>query len=127
MLYLSFLCLSAAVAEDPAPAAVLVTGNIEAPDNAPAAQAIFVSLRQPGVPGPPLAAKKLPPGPFPMTFTLTEADRPMVQGPMPDTVEVKVTLDVDGDPMSKSEADLEAVQQAATGATTLKLTLAPRK
>ena len=125
MLYLPFLCLSAALADDPAPA-LLVTGKIEAPDDAPTAQAVFVSLRQPGVPGPPLAAKKLPAGPFPLTFTLTEADRPMAQGPVPDTFEVKVTLDVDGDPMSKSETDLEVVQEAKKGGAPLVLKLAPR-
>ena len=110
---------------DPA-AAVLVSGSIEAPADAPAAQAVFVSLRKPGVPGPPLAARKLPAGPFPLSFVLTEADRPMVQGPVPEDFEIKVTLDIDGDPMSKSEADLEVVQAATKGATGLKLSLAPR-
>ena len=114
---------SLALAAEPA---LLVSGTIQAPAQVPAAKAIFVSLRQPGVPGPPLAAKRLEVGSFPMAFTLTEADRPMVQGEVPAELEVKVTLDVDGDPMKKSDTDLEAVVAAKRGATGVVATLAPR-
>jgi len=88
---------------------LLVSGTISAPAELPDAAAVFVSLRTPGRRGPPLAAKKLPVGPFPMDFTITSADRPMVNGPVPDSFEVKVTLDIDGNPMAKSPDDLEAV------------------
>ena len=86
-----------------------------------------VSLRQAGVPGPPLAAKKLPPGPFPLSFTLTEADRPMANGPVPDELEVQVTLDADGDPMSKTAGDLEGIVPATKGAASVSVALAPRR
>jgi hypothetical protein len=123
-----------APAEAPAPPAaaptaddVLIAGTIAAPADAPEAQAVFVSLRVPGRRGPPLAAKRLPAGPFPLSFTLTEADRPMANGPVPEAFEVKVTLDVDGDPMAKSPTDLEAIAPGAKGAKDLALTLAPRR
>lgn len=114
---------------EPAPAAeptMLVKGTIAAPDDAPVAKAVFVSLRQAGVPGPPLAAKRLPAGPFPLSFVLTEADRPMAKGPVPDEVELKVTLDIDGNPMAKSDEDLEAVVAVEKGTADLEVTLAPR-
>ncbi len=119
------------VAPAPPPAApaadgVVIAGTISAPADAPAAKAVFVSVRVAGRRGPPLAAKKLPAGPFPLAFTLTEADRPMVNGPMPEAFEVKVTLDVDGNPMAKSPTDLEAIALGSMGATDLSLTLAPR-
>jgi hypothetical protein len=119
----------AAPAPAPAPAgdAVLAQGTITLPEGSTATgKAVFVSLRAAGVPGPPLAAKKLPPGPFPLAFTLTEADRPMVNGPVPDSFDLKVTLDADGDPMSKTAEDLELVQTATRGATDLAVELAPR-
>jgi len=118
-----------APADESAPAeapATLVSGTIEAPAELPTAAAVFVSLKNPAAPGPPIAAKKLPAGPFPMSFTLTEADRPMNNGPVPDALQLKATLDVDGNPMSKSPADLEAVVQTKRGTTELSVTLAPR-
>lgn len=106
--------------------ATLAAGVIEAPSDAPEAQAIYVSLRAPGVPGPPLAAKRVAPGPFPMDFVITEADRPMGQTPIPEKIELKVTLDVDGNPMSKSDTDLEHVMTVTKGVTDVKVMLAPR-
>jgi hypothetical protein len=105
----------------------LVQGTITLPEGATATgQAVFVSLRAPGVRGPPLAAKKLPPGPFPLAFELTEADRPMANGPVPASFELKVTLDVDGDPMTKAPEDFEVVAPATLGGAGLAVVLAPR-
>jgi len=113
--------------EAPSEAEVLVAGTVAAPADLPDAQAVFVSLRVPGRRGPPLAAKKLPPGPFPLSFTLTPADRPMARGAVPDAFDVKITLDVDGNPMSKSPEDLEAVVSGTRGQRDLSATLAPRQ
>ncbi|MEN0060894.1 MAG: hypothetical protein AAGA48_02030 [Myxococcota bacterium] len=116
----------AAAKATPAEPAMLVSGTITAPEDAPEAKAVYVSLRKAGVPGPPLAAKRLPAGPFPLTFVITESDRPMVNGPVPDEVELKVTLDVDGDPMSKSETDLVSITTVERGAKDLQVALAPQ-
>lgn len=116
----------AAAREEPPAVEPLVSGTILAPDDAPAGAAIYVSLRDPARPGPPIAAKRLPVGPFPQAFTVTTADRMMNLGPVPDAFTVKVTLDIDGEPMRKSPDDLEVVAPAAKGATDLSLTLAPR-
>lgn len=115
---------SAAQVEAPAPASsALVSGVISVPADAPEAKAVFVSVRAVGRPGPPLAARRLPAGPFPLSFTLTEADRPMDLGPIPDQLQLKVALDVDGDPMAKSEGDLVSVTDIAKGATEVSVML----
>lgn len=106
--------------------ALLVSGTIAAPAELPEAKAIYVVLRAKGVPGPPLAAKKYAVGPFPLSFELTEADRPMVRGPVPDAVQLKVTVDVDGNPMSKSDGDLVVVMDVNKGTSDLSVAVAPR-
>jgi len=111
---------------DPATAGLLISGTITAPAEVPEAKAVFVSLRDPARRGPPLAAKRLPPGPFPMEFTITEADRPMANGDVPATFQLKVTLDVDGNPMAKSPEDLEGVVEGKKGATGVELAISPR-
>lgn len=115
-----------ATAPEGNPHAVIVSGTIEAPAEAPEAQAVYVSLKAGDNPGPPLAAKRLPPGPFPLAFSITEADRPMSTGPLPAQVQLKVTLDVDGEPMIKSDTDLESITSVERGATGVSVTLAPR-
>ncbi|MBX2798848.1 MAG: hypothetical protein KTR31_14325 [Myxococcales bacterium] len=114
---------------EPAPAeaaepAVIAKGVITLEGEAPEAQAVFVSVKNPAVPGPPLAAKRLPPGPFPLEFTLTEADRPMATGELPESMELKVTLDIDGNAMAKSPEDLVGVVTVTKGATDLSVPLA---
>ncbi|MEO0603343.1 MAG: hypothetical protein AAF211_18025 [Myxococcota bacterium] len=114
----------AARAPEPAPAAkaeppanaLIAAGTIQAPDDAPQAVAVFVSVRAPERPGPPLAARRLPPGPFPLAFELTEAHRPMAVGDIPAEFQLKVTLDVDGNPMTPSDGDLSKTLTVARGA-----------
>lgn len=96
--------------------AVIVSGTITLAEGVdPTASAVFVSVRAKDAPGPPLAAKKLPAGPFPLVFELTAADRPMANGPLPDAFTVKVTLDSDGDPMSKTPTDPTITVDATNG------------
>lgn len=102
---------------------LLVSGTITI-DNAvagaaPLAKSLFVSVRDPAG-GPPLVAKKLPPGPFPMTFTLTTADRIPMGGdrPLPEAMDVYFQLDLDGNPMSKADNEpLATAKGLARGAT----------
>jgi cytochrome c-type biogenesis protein CcmH len=86
------------------PAAADLTGTIEiAPGVDPSAwgtdASVFVSVRAADGPPMPLRAKKLPPGPFPLAFSVTAADSPMGGGPLPDQVVLVVKVDLDGNPM----------------------------
>ena len=106
--------------EPPAPAAapaeagtLALSGTVTFEGSTDAA-AVFVSVKDPNQPGPPLAAKKLPPGPFPLSFSLTSGDI-MQMGPtpraIPETVVLSITLDKDGDAMTKEPTDPKAVLQ----------------
>jgi hypothetical protein len=134
-LTLSVLCLSMIGCSTPPPPAqtaptvakaddstpeVLVSGTVELGMGAVSdrATAVFVSLR--GGPGPPVAAKKLANGPFPMKFELTTADRPMQTGrPIPSKLTLKLALDGDGNPMSDEGlgAVVVEIDKGATGGT----------
>ena len=85
-----------------------------------------MSVRAPGG-GPPLAALRLPPGPFPMDFEITTANAIAMGGaprPFPDTLMLSVRVDRDGDPISKAPDEPSAtVPNAIKGSTDLKLTL----
>lgn len=98
----------------PAPAApgsdeVVIAGTINVDPAAlgavQAASTLYVSVKD--GPGPPLAAKKLPVGPFPMAFTVTMADRPPMAAsrPMPASFDVTVRADLDGNAMTKDPSE----------------------
>ncbi len=63
---------------------------------------LFISVRDPSG-GPPLAAQRLSPGPFPMDFSITEDDRIRMGGdrPLPAAVDVSFRIDRDGDAMTR--------------------------
>jgi cytochrome c-type biogenesis protein CcmH len=102
---------------------VLASGTIKLADPARAAgkSALFVFLRAPGG-GPPFAAVKLPPGPFPMDFSITRANLiPMMAGrPLPPTLELQARLDADGNATTRDDpettATLSPFQPGTTGA-----------
>lgn len=116
-----------AAADPGAPAAALVKGRIElAPGvDGTAGKVLFVSLR-PAAGGPPVAALKLGPGPFPMDFAVTTADVLPMAGnrPLPDAFLLVARLDSDGDPLSRPETDPAAEAAGVSkGAEGLTLTL----
>jgi cytochrome c-type biogenesis protein CcmH len=84
------------------------------------AEALFVSIRDPAG-GPPIGALKLPPGPFPVRFRVTEANRLPMAGnrPWPDPFDIAVRLDLDGDAASRNDAEpaatMKGVSRGATG------------
>lgn len=89
--------------------------------------AVFVSVKDPSNPGPPLAAKQLPPGPFPLAFTLGQADVvQMGAAPraMPATVALTVRFDVDGNAMSKDPSEPMATLDTPATASGLSVPLA---
>lgn len=63
------------------------------------------ALRAPVSGGPPLAAARFPRFEFPKTFALTAANMPM-GGDWPDEFWMRVRIDADGDPMTKSDLDV---------------------
>jgi hypothetical protein len=110
----------------PASAKLALSGTItyEGPINGPK---LFLSVKDPGQPGPPLAAKQLPPGPFPMQFTLTEADLMQMGGApraIPATVALLVRLDADGDAMTKDPSEPLATLKTPATTADLAITLA---
>lgn len=92
------------------PGEAVVSGTITldpaATDAAAKGAVLYVSARDPAG-GPPLLAKKLPVGPFPMDFTLTTADRPPMGGPrpLPAAFDLTVRIDFDGNAMSKDPGE----------------------
>ena len=90
------------------------------------AKTLFVSVRDPAG-GPPLAALKLAPGPFPLKFMVTEADAiPMggVSRPFPAKVDLTIRLDADGDPLSKDDGlPMATLPGTTTGNAAMKITL----
>lgn len=95
-------------------APAILEGTITLSDPAATGQMVFVAVRPAGraTPGmPPYAALKLPPGPFPMTFQITEDSvLPMHRRqPKPDGFQVTVRLDGDGDPMTSPPTDPSAL------------------
>lgn len=115
--------------EEPPPSAaptLLAKGTITLAPAASAAtgQVTFVSLR-PAAGGPPIAALKLPPGPFPLTFEVTTADLLPMAGnrPVPDSFQLVARLDSDGDAFSRPETDPAAEQAVSKGAVDLQLVL----
>lgn len=79
---------------------------------APDGGVLFVIARG-ARPGPPLAVKRLDPGPFPMAFSLGPSDV-MIQGvPFAGPIRLTARLDRDGDPLTRDPDDLTAESPAA--------------
>lgn len=107
------------------PTAVLKLAGTISYEGPATGRAVFVAVRDPARPGPPLAVKKLPPGPFPLTFSVTGADRmPMgAADPVPGQVSVTVRLDADGDASSKAPGEPSITLETAASSTDLVVTL----
>jgi hypothetical protein len=106
----------AATAGDPNEVLAAGTVTLARAEQADGKRALFVNLRDPVAGGPPLAAVKLAPGPFPMTFQITRANLVGMGGtrPLPATVTLSARLDEDGDPMSKPPTDPAASVEGFT-------------
>lgn len=75
---------------------------------------IFLMARQADVPGPPLAAKKLPLGVWPQRFEMGADDVMLEGGTLTGTVIITARVDQDGDAMTKDPGDLVATSRAVT-------------
>ena len=94
-----------------------IRGAIEAPMDGGIADAriagdsavLFLFVRPAGATGgPPLAAQRLPVGPFPMDFAIGPGDAMLVGTSFPERVTVEVRLDRDGDPLTTGPGDWSA-------------------
>jgi cytochrome c-type biogenesis protein CcmH len=67
---------------------------------------LYVMVRNAGVPGPPVAVKRIPDPSFPVRFEIGSADVMMQGTPLVGPFELSARLDQDGNPMTKSGGDL---------------------
>ena len=115
----------------PADPARSVAGIIDLDPQARAAlrpgTVLFITLRESGFgAGPPLAARRLVPSSFPITFEIGQADS-MRGDRLPDGVLVEARLDTDGDPITRPRSDPYGRQDdVKIGTRDLRLVLAPR-
>jgi tetratricopeptide (TPR) repeat protein len=94
---------------------------------------LFVSVSDPSRPGPPVAAEKIDMAQFPTPFELTTADiraMPGASASVPDVMELKARIDLDGNAMTKEEgapiAVVTGVKKGTAGiVVTLSLSGAP--
>ncbi len=86
-----------------------IRGTITLADGAqPSGSVLFLIARIAGQPGPPLAVKRLPVGPFPLAFEIGPQDR-MIQGrPWVGPIALSARVDADGDPLTRGASDVTA-------------------
>jgi hypothetical protein len=87
---------------------------------------LFVIARPAGG-GPPLAVKRLPPGPFPLEFEIGPGDAMLAGQPFVGPLLLSARVDGDGDPLTRSPTDLAAQASAPLepGARGVELVLQP--
>jgi hypothetical protein len=92
----------------------------------PTGSVLFVIAR-PQAGGPPLAVKRLPAGPFPMSFEIGPRDAMLEGRPFAGPIVLSARVDADGDPMTRGPEDLVAVSESPLepGAGAVDLVLAP--
>ena len=104
-----------------------IRGTISLADGVTASgEVLFLIARVPEQPGPPLAVKRLPVGPFPMTFEIGPQDE-MIQGrPWVGPIALSARADADGNPLTRGDDDATAELAAPVepGATGVELRLA---
>ncbi|HXZ84291.1 MAG TPA: hypothetical protein VEI82_02270 [Myxococcota bacterium] len=69
---------------------------------------LFLIARMPGVPGPPLAVKRLPVGPFPLAFEIGPDDEMIKGRPWVGPIALSARIDSDGDPLTRDASDPSA-------------------
>lgn len=67
---------------------------------------LYIMVRNAGVPGPPVAVKKIADPRFPLSFEVGPADVMMAGTPLVGPFDLSARLDQDGDPMTKAAGDL---------------------
>jgi len=105
-----------------------IRGTISVADGGqPTGKVLFLIARAPGQPGPPLAVKRLPVGPFPLTFEIGPDDEMIKGRPWVGPIALSARVDSDGDPLTRSDSDATAdlATPVEPGAEGVALRLAP--
>jgi hypothetical protein len=105
-----------------------IRGTIRIANGASASgQVLFLIARVPSQPGPPLAVKRLPVGPFPLEFEIGPDDEMIKGRPWVGPIALSARIDSDGDPLTHDPSDLSAelASPVDPGATGVELALAP--
>lgn len=90
--------------------------------NLTASHVVFVSAKKGQGGGPPLAAKRMAVGTFPIQFELSAADQMIAGGPpLEGDVEITVRFDADSDVMTRQPGDLVWKGPATVGGPAMKL------
>jgi len=114
-----------------APVGKMVSGTLELDPSISgksfAGAIVFVTLREGGFgAGPPLAAKRLPLGAFPMPFQIGASDS-MTGESLPNDLLIEARIDTDGDPMTRPRSDpYGSADRIPIGTKDVKLVLKPR-
>lgn len=104
----------------PAPEAIHITLNTSV---ANPKGVIFVIARAEGVTsGPPVAVKRIPIAPFPISVDLTAADSMMGQ-PLPQKMRIEARIDSDGNPLTRDPGDPSAVVDGVIAGQSISLTM----
>lgn len=111
----------------PAPPAAgpAITGSVTLASGAQGGDGVLFVIARSSAAGPPLAVKRLPAGPFPLSFEIGPGDV-MIQGrPFAGPITLTARLDRDGDPLTRGNDDLaaELASPVEPGATGLELVL----
>src|SRR5262252_8374932 len=69
---------------------------------------LFLIARTPDTPGPPLAVKRLPVGPFPLEFAIGPEDEMIKGRPWVGPISLTARVDKDGDPLTRDPDDYSA-------------------
>ena len=104
-----------------------IRGTIRLADGAQASGSVLFLIARTAQPGPPLAVKRLPVGPFPLAFEIGPQDEMIKGRPWDGEIALTARVDSDGDPLTRSPTDLSAELAAPVtpGAEGVELVLAP--
>jgi hypothetical protein len=93
----------------------------------PSGAILFLIARSPDTPGPPLAVKRLPVGPFPLAFEIGPDDEMIKGRPWVGPIALSARVDADGDPLTRGPGDLsgELPSPVDPGAADVQLELRP--
>lgn len=104
-----------------------IRGTVRLGDGAtPAGGGVLFVIARPPTGGPPLAVRRLPPGPFPVEFELGPEDA-MMQAPLNGPMVLSARLDSDGNPLTHEAGDLagQVAEPVSPGASGVELVLGP--
>jgi hypothetical protein len=105
-----------------------IRGSVTLGDGVGASGAVlFLIARVPNQPGPPLAVKRLPVGPFPLAFEIGPADEMIKGRPWVGPISLSARVDADGDPLTRGDGDVtaETASPVEPGAEGVELRLGP--